>query len=181
MFFSPFTATPASPTPRVLPSSQHNASVQLLLLLGNFLYIQLQPRCWGGRGGKLSKILGKKKYLMNTLYVCVCFYLGKSFWNIPKYIDVSTTYNLSFYQDIYLSIKIYIYLLTIYLFIYLSIELSIYLYSYLLIYLCIYLSILYLIYVYEDMEDMEEDKELFYGWLNAETLSRKTWRKKSFL
>ena len=51
-----------------LQSSQQNASVQSLLLAGNFLLQPIAAECWRGRGGKLSRILGKTQYLMNTLY-----------------------------------------------------------------------------------------------------------------
>ena len=45
-------------TVRDLQSSESNASVQALLLAGNFLPIA--AKCWRGRGGKLSRILGKE-------------------------------------------------------------------------------------------------------------------------
>ena len=53
-----------------LQSSQRNASVQSLLLAGNFFVQPIAAECWRGRGGKLSRNLGKKtQYLMNTLYL----------------------------------------------------------------------------------------------------------------
>ena len=42
-----------------LQSSQRKASVQSLLLAGNFFVQPIAAECWRGRGGKLSRILGK--------------------------------------------------------------------------------------------------------------------------
>ena len=55
---------------RDLQSSQRNASVQSL----HWLVIFVQPiaaEFWRGRGGKLSRILGKTQYLMNTVYIAL--------------------------------------------------------------------------------------------------------------
>ena len=41
-------------------SSRCNASVQPLLLAGNFFVQPIAVECWRGRGGKLSRILEKK-------------------------------------------------------------------------------------------------------------------------
>ena len=49
------------------PTHTNNASLQSLLLAGNFFVQPIAAECWRGRGGKLWGILGK--YLMNTLYV----------------------------------------------------------------------------------------------------------------
>ena len=61
--FSQNTATPslAYIAVRDLQSSQRNASVQSLLLVGNLLYNQspIAAECWRGRGSKLKRILGK--------------------------------------------------------------------------------------------------------------------------
>ena len=40
---------------RDLQSSQRNASIQSLLLAGNFFVRPITAECWRGRGGKLSK------------------------------------------------------------------------------------------------------------------------------
>ena len=50
-------------------SSQSNTSVQSRILGGIFFVQQIAAKCWLGKGGKLSRILGKKQYSMNTLYV----------------------------------------------------------------------------------------------------------------
>ena len=55
---------------RYLQSSQRNASVQSLLLAGNFLYNQKQPSAGEGEVANFREFLGKtKQYLMNTLYL----------------------------------------------------------------------------------------------------------------
>ena len=43
---------------RDLKSSQRNASVQSLLLAGDFCVQPIAAECWRGRGGKLSRNLG---------------------------------------------------------------------------------------------------------------------------
>ena len=55
--FSHFTAYIAV---RDLQSSQRYASVQSLPLADNFFLQPIAAECWRGRGGKLSRILGKK-------------------------------------------------------------------------------------------------------------------------
>ena len=53
---------------RDIQNSQRNASVQSLLLAGNFLYNQLQPSAGEGEVANFREFL-KKKYLMKTLYL----------------------------------------------------------------------------------------------------------------
>ena len=47
-------------------SSQRNANVQSLLLAGYFFLQPIAADCWRGRGGKLSRILGKKHNILWT-------------------------------------------------------------------------------------------------------------------
>ena len=49
-----------NPSLRAFQSSQRYASVQPLLLAGNFFLQIIATKCWRGRGGKLSRIFEKK-------------------------------------------------------------------------------------------------------------------------
>ena len=63
--FSQFTAS---------PPSQRNASVQQLLLDGDFLYNQQQPSAGEGEVANSKEFLEKSQYLVDTLYLIKCTY-----------------------------------------------------------------------------------------------------------
>ena len=51
-------------------SSQRNARIQSLLLVRPFSESPMAGHCWRGRGGKIRKVLGKKKFFLKF---CIFF------------------------------------------------------------------------------------------------------------